>query len=162
MMKMSKVREVTFKFLYHINMGLYSALDSSKEETVKNFSSKLINDFDGLYNEFCTSYGREDSEHPDNYLPADAKRLSEDFLKGIFTHLPEILEAISSQLNNRSLSKVEKIDLCCLIAGAFEIMYRETPKKVVINEVLSIGQKYGGQNTPAFLNGVLDKINKKS
>lgn len=160
MMKMSKVREVTFKFLYHMNMSLYSVIDSSKEEKFKVFGNKMLADFDSLYAEFCTSYGREDSEHPDNNLSDEVRKLSSEFLKGIFNHLDEVLKLVESQLHHRTLSKVEKIDLCCLILGTYEMKYRETPKKVVLNEILTIGQKYGGQNTPGFLNGVLDKISK--
>lgn len=157
-MKMSLAREVSFKFLYHINMSLYSTIESSKEGKFKVFGENMINEFDSTFAEFCTSYGREDSEHPDNNISEEVKGLAREFLNEIFKNLENIIQTFQPHLKNENLTKVEKIDLCCLILGTYELMYRDTPKKVAIKETLNIGQKYGGSTTPQFLNAVLDKL----
>lgn len=160
MMKMTKVREVSFKFLYHINMSIFSALESTKDERFAELQSKVQGEFDDLFTEFCTSYGREDQEHPDNQLTDEVKKISTNYIHEIIQNFPSLVSLIEANLKNKNISKLEKIDLCCLLIGSYEITYRETPKKVVINEVLSIGQKFGGESTTKFLNAVLDKIQK--
>jgi N utilization substance protein B len=36
----------------------------------------------------------------------------------------------------------------------------ETPTSVVINEAIEIGKRFGTKETPAFVNGILDKISR--
>lgn len=139
-------------------MSLYSTIESSRDGKFKVLGEKIISDFDASFSDFCTSYGREDSEHPDNKISEEVNILVREFLTGVFRNLQNIIESFQPHLKNENLSKVEKIDLCCLILGTYELKYRDTPKKVAIKETLNIGQKYGGATTPQFLNAVLDKI----
>ena len=155
MMKMSQVREYSFKFLYHINFNIFNAIDSSK---YSDFTQETLENLDQLLNEFNTSYSKSDSEHPDNQLTTEVRSLGKEFIEGILNNFEQILSDVKPHINNGNLAKVEKIELCCLLIGTYELKHRETPKKVVINEVLNIGQKFGGASTPSFLNAVLDKI----
>ncbi|MGO9120617.1 MAG: transcription antitermination factor NusB, partial [Desulfomonilaceae bacterium] len=36
--------------------------------------------------------------------------------------------------------------------------FPETPGAVILNEAIEIGKKYGGENSAAFINGILDRI----
>jgi N utilization substance protein B len=38
----------------------------------------------------------------------------------------------------------------------------EVPHKVIINEAIEIAKKYGSEDSPAFVNGVLDRIAMES
>lgn len=154
-MKMSQVREYSFKFLYHINMNIFNAIDSSK---YSSFTSETLEQLDQRLNEFNASYSKSDSEHPDNQLTSEVRTLGRDFIVGILENFESILNDVKPHINNGNLVKVEKIEICCLLVGAYELKYRDTPRKVVINEILNIGQKFGGSSTPSFLNAVLDKI----
>ena len=42
--------------------------------------------------------------------------------------------------------------------GIHELRRGETPPKVVIDEAIRLGQWFGGPKTPAFVNGVLDRV----
>jgi N utilization substance protein B len=51
--------------------------------------------------------------------------------------------------------------LALLRLATFELLFRsEVPASVVINEAIEIGKRYGTKETPAFVNGILDKISR--
>jgi N utilization substance protein B len=54
-----------------------------------------------------------------------------------------------------------KIDLAIIRLAAYELIYREDiPKNVTINEAIEIAKKFGSEESPAFVNGILDEISK--
>jgi N utilization substance protein B len=54
-----------------------------------------------------------------------------------------------------------RVDLSLLRLAVFELLYRpETPTRVIINEAIEIGKRFGTKETPAFVNGILDKISR--
>jgi len=45
--------------------------------------------------------------------------------------------------------------------GAFELLFcDDIPRKVALNEAIDIGKKFGTEESGAFINGILDKIQK--
>ena len=42
--------------------------------------------------------------------------------------------------------------------GAYEILFTETPDRVVINEAIELAKRYGTNNSSQFVNGVLDRL----
>ena len=42
--------------------------------------------------------------------------------------------------------------------GAFEILYTDTPSRVVINEAVELAKRYGAKQSPQFVNGILDRV----
>ena len=52
-----------------------------------------------------------------------------------------------------------KADLAILRLSVYEMLYDEdVPVKVAINEAVELAKKYGGDESPAFVNGILGKI----
>ncbi len=49
----------------------------------------------------------------------------------------------------------------CALAPIELLHCQETPPNVIINEAVEIGKRYGTKETPAFVNGILDKISRK-
>ena len=45
--------------------------------------------------------------------------------------------------------------------GAYELLYTETPGPVVINEALELSKRYGTKQSAQFVNGILDRIQKR-
>lgn len=58
------------------------------------------------------------------------------------------------------LSSINKIDLAILRVATDELLNSDTPAKVVIDEAVEIAKKYGAENSPSFINGVLGTILK--
>ncbi len=86
------------------------------------------------------------------------------------TRLVESLEAsaegvdaaLRDALANWTLERLSTIDRSILRIGATEILqFEDVPPKVAIREAMLLAERYGGPDSPAFVNGVLDAIHKR-
>ncbi|MBO4563529.1 MAG: transcription antitermination factor NusB [Clostridia bacterium] len=78
---------------------------------------------------------------------------------GIDEHRAEIDEVIGAAAKGWSVERMPKVDLSVLRVAVYELLYdRKAPKKVVINEAVRIATKYGGEDSPRFINGVLGTV----
>lgn len=83
-------------------------------------------------------------------------------LIGVETHKKEIDEAIASNLHNWKIDRISKVNLSILRLATYELLYDDNvPTGVAINEALEITRRYSDEKSVSFINGVLDKINKK-
>ena len=82
-------------------------------------------------------------------------------INGIKEHESEINKNISDNLKKEwTLERLPKIDVALLKLAIYEIVYKEVPYKVVINEVVELAKKYGEDKSKVFINGVLASIVK--
>ena len=52
-----------------------------------------------------------------------------------------------------------KVELTILRLALYEIKYDDdVPEKVAINEAVELAKKFGGDDSPAFINGILAKL----
>lgn len=56
------------------------------------------------------------------------------------------------------LANINKIDLAILRVATSELLTGQIPSKVVIDEAIEIAKKFGAENSPSFINGVLGTI----
>jgi N utilization substance protein B len=76
-------------------------------------------------------------------------------------HLREIDKAVQDALENWHLSRLSSIDRGILRLAATELLYLDDiPPKVSIQEGIRLAELYGGQDSPRFVNGVLDALYK--
>ena len=55
--------------------------------------------------------------------------------------------------------RMGKSELAIIRLAVYEMLYDETvPVKVAINEAVDLARKYGGDESPAFVNGILAKL----
>ena len=74
-----------------------------------------------------------------------------------------IIELIKKNLKQDwKIERISKVTLAILKLAIYEILYTETPFKVVINEVVELAKKYGDDASPNFINGILASIVKES
>lgn len=91
------------------------------------------------------------------------KEYINNIVNGIEKNISEIEPKISENLKKDwKLDRISKINLVLLKLAIYEILYTETPYKVVINEVVEIAKKYGDDTSPNFINGILASIVKES
>lgn len=84
-------------------------------------------------------------------------------VKGIENNLSNIENKISENLKKEwKIDRISKINLVLLKLAIYEILYTKTPYKVAINEAIEIAKKYGDDNSPNFINGILASIVKES
>lgn len=79
-------------------------------------------------------------------------------ISDIINKLPVIDEAISLAAPEWPLNKINKLDLAVLRQASFELLFTDTPSKVVIDEAVEIAKTYGSDNSGSFVNGVLGTI----
>ena len=95
----------------------------------------------------------------------DFDQVSGDFVwelvNGAGQNMPAIDAMISSLSTNWRIERMPKIDLTILRVAGYEIMFRkDIPKTVSINEAVELAKKFGAEDTPSFVNGILDKFQK--
>ena len=77
-------------------------------------------------------------------------------------HVEEIDVLIQKHAEHWRLDRMAVVDRNILRLAAQEFLYdRETPKNVVINEAIEIARRYSAQESPQFINGILDSIKKE-
>ena len=76
-------------------------------------------------------------------------------------HLATIDRALQDALENWHLRRLSSIDRGILRLGAAELLYfDDVPPKVSIQEGIRLAELYGGDDSPRFVNGVLDALYK--
>jgi len=90
-------------------------------------------------------------------------RVSQDFAKALVEAVSRdgsaIDELISRISQHWKLYRINRVDRNILRMAIAEMTrFPETPGAVILNEAIEIGKKYGAENSGAFINGVLDRI----
>ena len=78
---------------------------------------------------------------------------------GVLEHLEEIDAQINEVASGWKTDRMGKVDLSVLRLAVYEIEYDEdVPTGVAINEAVELVKKYGRDESPAFINGILAKL----
>lgn len=94
-------------------------------------------------------------------LPFEVRRFAEELILGVAENLEKIDQVIEEHSTNWALDRMARVDLSLLRMAAYELLFcPQTPTSVVINEAIEIGKRFGTKETPAFVNGILDKISR--
>ena len=85
-----------------------------------------------------------------------------DIQEGLAKNSSEINTLIENNLKeNWSLSRISKINLSLIKIAIYEMLYKEVPYKVAINEVVELAKKYSDDSAPVFINGILASVVKE-
>lgn len=77
----------------------------------------------------------------------------------IVAKLVEIDDCINQVAKGWQTSRMSKVDLTIIRLALYEMKYEEDiPVGVAINEAVEIAKKYGGEDSPSFVNGILAKL----
>ncbi len=80
----------------------------------------------------------------------------------VVSHLPQIDELVKSSASQWPLEQINKIDLAIRRLALYELTVgKAEPIKVIIDEAVELAKEFGGESSPAFVNGVLGAILKK-
>ncbi len=80
--------------------------------------------------------------------------------EGVINNLEAIDKAIIEHLKDWDFERLGSIERATLRLGAYEIMFGDLDPAVVINEAVEITKSFGAEQSPKFINGVLDAIAK--
>ncbi len=96
----------------------------------------------------------------------DAKPVVREFagelIRGVAEHLDEIDSAICTHLENYSLQRLTAVDRGILRLGVYEVIFsKHIPPQAAINEAIEVAKRFGTEDSPGFVNGILDRILKR-
>lgn len=80
-------------------------------------------------------------------------------VENIMAKIPELDIQIDEIAKGWSTRRMGKVELTILRLALFEMKHDgDVPEKVAINEAVELAKKYGGDESPAFINGILAKL----
>ncbi len=110
---------------------------------------QLQDDIDACFAGFCDHY------------PVQKLALSYalELIRGTSLHLERIDTLIRECASNWRIERIALTDRNLLRIAVYEMLYsEEAPDQVVINEAVEIAKRYGTEDSPSFINGVLDAV----
>ncbi len=132
-----KSREAALQFLFQEDFRL---ADGHSEE---NLSER--------FDAFCTLY----------QVNRKARPYALELLEGMVEMRGEVDALISKSASNWRLSRIAATDRNILRLAVYEMMMEnDVPDQVAINEAVEIAKRFAGDDSPAFINGVLDAVRK--
>ena len=134
-MERTQIREQAFKLIYSIEI--------QKTEELKEAIDLFI--------------------EANNITSPKAINYIEDAVLGIDKNIKEIDQKIEQNLKQEwKIERISKIDLTILRLAIYEIIYKEVPFKVAINEAVELAKKYGEDASKKFVNGILASVVKEN
>ena len=92
-------------------------------------------------------------------ISEDEKIYTTNKYKDIYAHIEELDAAINEVSKGWKTIRMGKVDLTLIRLAVYEIRFEEEiPVKVSINEAVELAKKYGTDDSPAFVNGILAKF----
>lgn len=132
-MKRRELREHTFKLVF---MKEFYAPEMLEEQTQLYLESEELSD-----------YSEEEKE------------LLKERAQAVLNNTEEADMLINQYAKGWQTRRMAKVDLSLIRLALYEIRHDETvPDKVAINEAVELAKKYGGSDSPSFINGILGKI----
>ena len=92
---------------------------------------------------------------------ADTTRaFANKLFEGAAKDADELDALIVQHAQNWRLERMAIIDRAVLRLAIYELRIKETPPKVVLNEAVDLAKKFSSEDAGAFVNGILDAVNK--
>lgn len=138
-----QAREVAFQFLYG---NLPDPVPSAEGQSTPPFIFTKIE-----FQHFCVNFKYTYDE------------FSWEIVEGTGKNLPMLDRSIAVQSSRWRIERMPRVDLTILRMASFEILInkkRDVPKTVAINEAIELSKRFGSEDSAAFVNGVLDHVDK--
>lgn len=87
------------------------------------------------------------------------------YISDKFQNIQQQLTEIDGMINNHAVGwkteRMGKVELAIIRLAVYEMKYDDSvPVSVAINEAVELAKKFGQDESPAFVNGVLAKLSK--
>lgn len=125
----------------------------AREELFKIVFEAEINNKD--LNTVLDSYLERENEVE---LNEKGKEFLVEYAKGIIENQDKILEELDEKMEGWSFERVGNVEKALLKISVYEILFKDTPKEIIINEAVELAKKYGDTKTYEFVNGVLARL----
>lgn len=85
---------------------------------------------------------------------------SGQIVEGVIEHEEELVSYITPHLKNWTYNRLNKIDKVLLKMASYEITYKDTPIKVIVDEYVELSKMYSDDDQYKFIHGVISKLNQ--
>ncbi len=93
------------------------------------------------------------------YTVAQISAYSEEIIRGVRDHDEEIREFVETYARDWSFERMPAVDRAVLRIGTWELLYNdEVPDAVAISEAVGLARVLSTNESPKFVNGLLDKL----
>ncbi len=135
-----EVREQIFKVLFDVEFHEEAEID----QQIELYFERLPED---------------DSCGYPSSIPEEEKKYIGEKTASVAKLIPEIDEKINEVAKGWKTQRMGKADLSILRLAVYEMKYdEEIPVNVAINEAVELAKKFGSDDSPAFVNGILAKL----
>lgn len=101
----------------------------------------------------------EDGEAQATTVDPESRAFAETLVRDFVPRIDAVDEAIRKASTQWRLERMPRVDRNVVRIAAFEIIARpEVPRAVAIDEAVELAKHFGGEDSAAFVNGVLEKI----
>src|SRR5262245_4909368 len=89
----------------------------------------------------------------------EASEFAAELVRGCCAHRDEIDIKLREVSRHWRLERMARVDRNILRLATFELLWQpQIPRRVTLNEAVELAKRFGDEDSPAFVNGVLDKI----
>lgn len=100
------------------------------------------------------------SSEDDRLRDAASDEFMEALVRGTSGKAPEIDRRIAEKSEHWRLDRMPAVDRNILRLAVYEMTDLATPAPVVIDEALKLARQFSGDESVAFINGVLDAVHR--
>jgi len=90
----------------------------------------------------------------------NTRAFANKLFEGAAKDADELDALIVQHAQNWRLERMAIIDRAVLRLAIYELRIAETPPRVVLNEAVDLAKKFSSADAGAFVNGILDAVNK--
>jgi N utilization substance protein B len=101
------------------------------------------------------------ADDPENETVLKPDRFMEELVRGTVLAIPEIDKQIEAKAANWRLERMPAVDRNIIRLAIFEMGQGVLPAPVIIDEAIELARQFSGDESLAFINGILDAINKQ-
>jgi N utilization substance protein B len=91
-------------------------------------------------------------------LPEGARAFAKELVSGVAERRDEIDALLAAHATHWRIERMAAVDRNLLRLAIWEMRHGATPPSVAIDEAVDLAHRFGGERTPAFVNGVLDAV----
>jgi N utilization substance protein B len=105
-----------------------------------------------FYETLCSDEENPQRTPPDEFM--------ESLVRGAAAGSFAIDQRISAKSSHWRIERMPAVDRSILRLAVYEMNQRKTPPAVVIDEALELARQFSGEESVAFINGVLDAVRR--
>jgi len=94
-------------------------------------------------------------------ITAEERRIAGPIMRMVAKRQPSLDEQLAEVTTNWRLERIGAVERCVLRLAAAELTIGETPPRVVIQEAVTLAERFGSGASAKFVNGVLDALARR-